>query len=98
MENIDALLRSSVRVDAATNKGSVLDVIALLTEDKGHASRDFNRLLTANPDLRPKWANLQINGKAPLTPVADAATLVEIVFVTTSTHQSAPLARTAKAR
>jgi len=82
MENIDALLRSSVRVDAATNKGSVLDLLQVMTgQTSSDCSKALKRLQIQYPDLGANCPHVEINGSKKLSPVADAATLVEIVFV-----------------
>ena len=69
-----------LRVDQATQKASVIDVIRFITGYKsGNASNYFNRLeLTTT--LSTKCSKLQINGKGRATPCADAPTLVEIIW------------------
>ncbi len=86
MESIDALLQSMVKVDTATNKGSVIGLLKVLTgRNSSGASTAFKRdILPKYPELGSKCAQLKINGKGNITPVADAATLVEIVFVVRS--------------
>ena len=41
----------------------------------------FSRITKSHPELNPKWVKLRINGKGRETPVADAATLVEIAWL-----------------
>ena len=82
MEGIDALLQSKVRVDAATNRGSVIGLLKVLTgQNSGNCSKVLGRIAVTYPELTPRWSQLQINGSGRETPVADAATLVEIVFL-----------------
>ncbi len=82
MENIDALLQSKVKVDTATNKGSVIGLLEVLTgQTRSNCHNIFQRLTTTNPEVSTKCRRLKINGRGYEEPVADAATLVEIVFV-----------------
>ena len=75
-------LTDGIRVDQATQKGSVNDVIALVTGKKGsYAIQAFSRIKQQNTGLIPKCDRLKINGKGNVTPVADAATLVEIAWL-----------------
>lgn len=70
-----------IRWDETSNKGSVLDVIKLVT---GNANeRDvFSRLKATNPEVVAKTDNLKFPGKGQRkTPVADAVTLVEISYL-----------------
>lgn len=66
------------RVDKNTQKGSVIDIIRMVT---GYQSKDatnyFNRLST---NLSTRCRQLRINGKGRETWVADAPTLVEIIW------------------
>ena len=54
-------------------------------KDNTHVTQTFGRITRNNPELNyindnPKCAKLRINGKGRETPVADAATLVEIAW------------------
>lgn len=73
-------LTGGIRVDQATQKGSIRDVIQTVTKrsDGSHLSQVLSRILEDNPSLNPKCVKLRINGKGRSTPVADAVTLVEI--------------------
>ena len=85
MESLDALLQSKVRVDTATNKGSVIGLLKVLTDRPSrNCSVVFQRIQASFPELATNCCLLKINGKGKETPVADAATLVEIVFVVRS--------------
>ena len=85
MDSIDALLQSKVKVDAATNKGSIIGVLKVLTgQNSSNSSNIFSRISAAHPELGTRCTQLRINGKGRETPVADAATLVEIVFMVRS--------------
>ena len=77
-----ANLTDGIRVDQATQKGSVYDVISVVTQ-KGntHVTQTFSRVTKSHPELNTKWVKLRINGKGRETPVADAATLVEIAWL-----------------
>ncbi|KAL3158971.1 hypothetical protein ABBQ32_011369 [Trebouxia sp. C0010 RCD-2024] len=75
-------LTDGIRVDQATQKGSVNDVIALVTGKKGsYATQVLSRIKERNSELIPKCDRLKINNKGNETPVADAATLVEIAWL-----------------
>ena len=77
-----ANLTDGIRVDQATQKGGVYDVIQLVTQGgPRYLAKVLARLDDHHPDLRPKWMKLRINGKGRSTPVADAATLVEIAWL-----------------
>ena len=77
-----ANLIDGIRVDRATQKGSVYDVVSVVTQkDNTHATQTFGRITRNNPELNPKCVKLKINGKGRETPVADAATLVEIAWL-----------------
>lgn len=90
MENIiDNVENATIRVDTATQKGSVFDVIKMVLGcDASSANTAFRRLKEDFPESGagagaawPTLTKLRINGKGQLTPVADAKTLVEIVFL-----------------
>ena len=74
-------LAQGIRVDQDTKKGSVYDVIQLVTQgNPAYSTRVFARVCKQHTELHPKWMKLRINGKGKSTPVADAATLVEIAW------------------
>jgi hypothetical protein len=72
----------NIRVDAQTNKGSVIDVIRLVNPDltSGNASVSYTRLASHVPDIASSCVHIRMNGKGRLTPCADVRTLVEVVF------------------
>ena len=75
-------LRDSIRVDTATQKGSVYDVISVVTQRKGsYTVQVFSRIQDRFPEFIPKCDRFKINGQGHVTPVADAATLVEIAWL-----------------
>ena len=77
-----ANLTDGIRVDQATQKGSVYDVINVVTGGKAaYSARVLARLQDNHPELHPFWMQLRINGKGRETPVADAATPVEIAGI-----------------
>lgn len=77
-----ANLTDGIRVDRATQKGSVNDVIALVQSTKTrNAWQTLSQLKADNPDLLAKCMQLRINSQGRVTPVADAATLVEIAWL-----------------
>ena len=77
-----ANLTDGIKVDQATQKGSVNDVIALVQSTKTrNAWQSMRRLAADHPDLHARCMQLRINGKGRETPVADAPTLVEIAWL-----------------
>ncbi len=77
-----ANLIDDIRVDKATQKGSVHDVIKLVSKRTSkHTTQSFARLVAQHPEIHPKCVTLKIDGKGHVTPVADAATLVEIAWL-----------------
>ena len=77
-----ANLTDGIRVDQATQKGSVYDLVHIICHKLGdYASQSFARLEQAYPELTPTWCKLRITGKGRATPVAGAATLVEIAWL-----------------
>lgn len=79
--NVDNIA-ASIRVDPATKKGSVLDVIRIVQQcNSSDASTYFKRLVRdLGTDLGTRCPSLTINNKGSATPCADARTLVEIVW------------------
>ena len=75
-------LIKSIRVDQATQKGSVYDVICMVAKTtRSYAVRVLSRLQESHPENMTKCHTLKIDGKGRATPVADAATLVEIAWL-----------------
>jgi hypothetical protein len=73
-----AFANAKIRVDFATKKASAIDVIRLVTgKDSRHAGEMLHRL---GPDMVALCDQLRINGKGRETWVADATTLVEMIF------------------
>jgi hypothetical protein len=72
-------LQTDIRVDAQTQQGSVLDVIRLINPklSSGNAANTFKVMTTW---MTINYSHMLINGKGKLTPVADARTLVEIIW------------------
>ncbi len=75
-------LTDGIRVDLATQKGSIYDVISVVTKATSvYAVRILSRIQKQYPENMTKCHKLRINGKGRETPVADAATLVEIAWL-----------------
>ena len=75
-------LTQGIRVDQATQKGSVYDVIqAVLYGNVRNSAQTFARLITQHPSISPRCYKLRINGKGRVTPVADAPTLIEVAWL-----------------
>ena len=71
----------SIRIDRGTNKGSVYDTIKVVTgASSSHCVQQFIRLCEQKPDYVQRTIKIHINGVGRLTPVADAATLIELVW------------------
>lgn len=73
----------AVRVCQKTMKASVIDVVQLVTQKtRNYSSEIIRNVLNENPDIREKITNFKFPGaRQRMTPVADAATLVEIIFL-----------------
>lgn len=91
----------SVRVNEASNKCSVIDVINLLSpstagdyankalsrvidkdrDDQERSCRDDGTSISISPSIADRVDYIQINGKGRTTPVADAKTIVEIIWL-----------------
>jgi hypothetical protein len=71
--------QTAIRVDAQTQQGSILDVIRLINPNlsSGNAA---NTLKVMTTWMTINHSHILINGKGKLTPVADARTLVEIIW------------------
>lgn len=73
---------ATVRIDHESMRASVIDVTQLVTQrDHRYAAKILKRILQGNIELGTKCPQLRINGKGRLTSVADAATLIEIIFL-----------------
>jgi len=96
MDVIQSMEASTIRVDKTTKMGSVMDTIRfVLACDSSTANTTLRRLIQATDGLgsrpdglgsRPdglgsRCPRLKINGKGNETPVADAKTLIEIVWL-----------------
>lgn len=82
MVDVASAITTAIRVDVATNKGSVIDVIRLVHPDieSKHASTYFTRMTSENPEVAARTEQIRVNRKGKLTPVADFGTLVHIIF------------------
>ena len=77
-----ALAQYHIRVDQETQKGSVIDVIRLVTGcSSSNSQNELRRLLLTNLELGEKCTSLRINGKGKLTPVADPESLMMIAHL-----------------
>lgn len=72
-----------IRIDSATQQGSVLDVIRAITGQPRQEPRIWMRFITSddNREIADRCQILRINGKGKETPVAPAQTLVEIAWL-----------------
>ena len=78
LEQNPLLNSAKIRIDKATQKASVIDIIRLIT---GCASNVANIMLSRlGNSVTTQCCHLRINGKGRLTPCADAATCIEIVW------------------
>lgn len=86
---VDNMENSSIRVDTATKKGSVIDVARMVlgctssvaNTYLGRLKAEASKLDTESSHPLDRCTQLRINGKGKLTPVADAKTLIEIIFL-----------------
>ena len=75
--------RTAIRYDRLTKKGSVLDVVRLVTGcANDHASRNFAAIVEKFPDVYQKVADFKFPGQGQRpTPVAHLSTLIEIAWL-----------------
>ncbi|KAG5189039.1 hypothetical protein JKP88DRAFT_243301 [Tribonema minus] len=80
MELVD--IPTAIRIDLASNMGSVLDVIRLVNPEtpSNQVPSTFKRLATELPDVASSCCQLRMNRNGKLTPCADARTLVQNVW------------------
>ena len=72
----------TVRRDPPSNMASVRDVVRIITgQPNTQLGKTVERLCEAFPEMMSRCHQLRINGKGKETPVADAATLLEIILV-----------------
>lgn len=83
----------SIRVDEASGKGSIIDVIKLLCPGAtgDYATQALSRVIDRDSDEGPtshgrtsiadRVDHVQINGKGRTTPVSDAKTITEIIWL-----------------
>lgn len=73
----------NITIDKASNRGCLIDVVVAVTgKDRRHAAHAIAKLCQTHDDLCQKIAHVRINGKGKPTPVADAPTCVEVVWLT----------------
>ncbi|ACH46822.1 unknown [Feldmannia species virus] len=79
MRNVE---NSSIRVDKASKKGSVIDTVRMVLGCTSSAGNTYLRNLTSRfPDICVQITRRRINGKGRATPVADTTLLVQIVLL-----------------
>lgn len=77
-----------IRYDPLAKKGSVLDVIQLVTGcDSRHASRTLQRILDSHPDIHPNWMFIRFEGyKQKPTKAGYLKDLIEIAWLCPGKH------------
>ena len=81
-KGVMTLMGQPVRLDTASNKASVIDVIQIITGlPSNKASQALSRVLGQYGELAPKCGQLKFDGRGRETPVADAVTLLEIIWL-----------------
>lgn len=75
--------RAAIRYDPLTKKGSVLDVVRIVTGcTHDHASRNYASIVEKFPEVGQKVADLKFPGRGQRpTPVAHLSTLLEIAWL-----------------
>jgi hypothetical protein len=72
------LVNAKIRIDEASQRGSVIDVIRLITGVKSaYAGRILSRL---DSEMMTRCQKIRINGKGKPTPVCDSETMVQIIW------------------
>lgn len=78
-ENVE---NGTIRVDSATQQASAIDVVRVVQQCNSSVASAYLRKLKENfPDVGSNVSRARINGEGKDTPVADAKTLVEIIFL-----------------
>lgn len=73
---------ATIRVDYASKKGSMIDVVKMVLGcDFNEADTALRRLLSVIPDAEQAFPRRKINKKGRLTPVAHVEMLIEIVWL-----------------
>jgi len=73
---------NSVRFDKESKRGSVLDVIKVMTKlEGGNLNRKLNEIYKKYPVFLNYFENIRINGTGKPTPTGNFTYLVELVFV-----------------
>lgn len=73
---------NTVRFDKESKKGSVLDVIKVMTQMKGgNLNRKLNEIYQKHPEFKTFFTKMRINGVGKATPAGDFTYLIELVFV-----------------
>lgn len=82
MDIIENMEASTIRVDKNTKQGSAMDTIRMVLKcSSGTASTYLSGLFSTSPELNNHVCHIRINGKGKITPVADAKTLIEIIWL-----------------
>ena len=82
MDLIESMDTSTIRVDKDTKTGSAIDTIRMVLKcNSGTASTYLSGLFSTSPELNNHICHIRMNGKGKITPVADAKTLIEIVWL-----------------
>lgn len=82
MDVIQSMEASTIRVDKTTKMGSAMDTIRMVLGcNSGAANTYLTRLFETTPGLTTRVGQLRINDKGRETPVADAKTLIEIIWL-----------------
>ena len=70
-----------IRIDEASSKYSIQDAIDTVCPGKGrnYTSNVLNRIMSDNVYISDRIDKLQVNGRGPVTPVASASTVVDII-------------------
>ena len=82
MDLIESMEASTIRVDHTTKMGSAIDTVRMvLGNNSSAANTTLSRILLAHEDVGTRCTHAQINNKGKETPVADAKTLIEIIWL-----------------
>jgi hypothetical protein len=73
---------NAVRFDKESKRGSVLDVIKVMTKIKGgNLNRKLNEIYEKHPEFKTFFTKMKINGFGKPTPTGKFTHLIELVFV-----------------
>lgn len=90
MDDLEPRLRRNIRIDTFTGNASVRDVVWAVTGKEGSAASQLTKAFESkHPYVGDKFVHVRIDKKGQETPVANFATLTDVIFVVSTRCPSA---------